>query len=246
MALKLVQVGLSGAAMFGPDRQVLQPSEVLRKKAILVERGSFRPPTVVNIDMLEAARAEVRGRPRGRRARGPGAHRAHDGQPARRRRRRRPAGLPGPRRPARGLRDDRADLRLPRLPPAGRLPRLAHRRPDRDGHGRPEPASTCSTSRTTPTCPAGSWRASAGCSRTTCGCSSIPMLRDGDVVTVDTRRGRRRTAAALRLPVPARQLRGPRQLQARVPADPQPRRAASGSRRTTRPGSRWCPPRSAS
>jgi hypothetical protein len=57
MALKLVQLGLSGAAMFGPDRQVLQPSEVLRKKAILVERGSFRPPTVVNIDMLDAARA---------------------------------------------------------------------------------------------------------------------------------------------------------------------------------------------
>jgi hypothetical protein len=58
LALKLVQVGLSGAAMFGPDRGVLQPSEVLRKKAILVERGSFRPPTVVNIDMLEAARAK--------------------------------------------------------------------------------------------------------------------------------------------------------------------------------------------
>jgi hypothetical protein len=58
MALKLVQLGLSGAAMFGPDGQVLQPSEVLRKKAILVERGSFRPPTVVNIDMLEAARAK--------------------------------------------------------------------------------------------------------------------------------------------------------------------------------------------
>ncbi|HEY4314003.1 MAG TPA: TonB-dependent receptor [Actinomycetes bacterium] len=56
MALKLVQLGLSGAAMFGPDRQVLQPSEVLRKKAILVERGSFRPPTVVNIDMLACAR----------------------------------------------------------------------------------------------------------------------------------------------------------------------------------------------
>ncbi len=55
MALKLVQVGLSGAAMFGPDREVLQPSEVLRKRAILVERGSFRPPTVVNIDMLDSA-----------------------------------------------------------------------------------------------------------------------------------------------------------------------------------------------
>jgi hypothetical protein len=63
MALKLVQLGLSGAAMFAPDRKVLQPSEVLRKKAILVERGSFRPPTVVNIDMLEAARAKFEADP---------------------------------------------------------------------------------------------------------------------------------------------------------------------------------------
>jgi hypothetical protein len=58
-----VQVGLSGAAMCGPDREVLQPSEVLRKKAILVVRGSFRPPTVVNIDMLEAARAKFEADP---------------------------------------------------------------------------------------------------------------------------------------------------------------------------------------
>jgi hypothetical protein len=56
MALKLVQLGLSGVAMFGPDREVLQPSEVLRKKAVLVERGSFRPPTHVNLDMLATAR----------------------------------------------------------------------------------------------------------------------------------------------------------------------------------------------
>jgi len=55
MALKLVQLGLSGVAMFGPDREVLQPSETLRKKAVLIERGSFRPTTVVNIDMLECA-----------------------------------------------------------------------------------------------------------------------------------------------------------------------------------------------
>ncbi len=58
MAVKLVQVGLSGVAMFGPDREVLQPSEVLRKKAVLVERGSFRPPTYVNLDMLETAKAK--------------------------------------------------------------------------------------------------------------------------------------------------------------------------------------------
>src|ERR1700678_818917 len=58
MALKLVQLGLSGVAMFGPAREVLQPSEVLRKKAVLVERGSFRPPTHVNLDMLETPKAK--------------------------------------------------------------------------------------------------------------------------------------------------------------------------------------------
>jgi hypothetical protein len=56
MSLKLVQLGLSGAAMFGPTGEVLQPSEVLRKRPILVERGSFRPVTKVNIDMINCAR----------------------------------------------------------------------------------------------------------------------------------------------------------------------------------------------
>jgi hypothetical protein len=55
MSLKLVQLGLSGAAMFGPTGEVLQPSEVLRKRPILVERGSFRPVTKVNIDMMKSA-----------------------------------------------------------------------------------------------------------------------------------------------------------------------------------------------
>jgi len=55
MSLKLVQLGLSGAAMFGPSGEVLQPSEVLRKRPVLVERGSFRPVTKVNIDMIRSA-----------------------------------------------------------------------------------------------------------------------------------------------------------------------------------------------
>ncbi len=55
MALKLVQLGLSGAAMFGPDRSVLQPSEVFYHKSVLVERGSFRPLTNVNLDMMRCA-----------------------------------------------------------------------------------------------------------------------------------------------------------------------------------------------
>ncbi|MCS6808676.1 MAG: TonB-dependent receptor [Bacteroidota bacterium] len=55
MSLKLVQLGLSEAAMFAADGEVLQPSEVLYKRPVLVERGSFRPVCFVNIDMLEAA-----------------------------------------------------------------------------------------------------------------------------------------------------------------------------------------------
>lgn len=58
MALYLVQFGLTNAVMFGPNGDVLQPSEVFYKKAILVERGSFRPVTHVNIDMLNSATAQ--------------------------------------------------------------------------------------------------------------------------------------------------------------------------------------------
>lgn len=58
MSLRLVQLGLSSAAMFSAEGTVLQPSEVLRKKPILVERGSFRPLTNVNVDMMQAAHAK--------------------------------------------------------------------------------------------------------------------------------------------------------------------------------------------
>jgi len=63
MSLKLVQLGLSGAAMFGPSGEVLQPSEVLRKRPILVERGSFRPVTKVNIDMMKSAHGRFAAEP---------------------------------------------------------------------------------------------------------------------------------------------------------------------------------------
>ena len=57
-SLHLVTSGLTNAVMFGPDGGVLQPSEVLHHKAILVERGSFRPVTHVNVDMLRCACAQ--------------------------------------------------------------------------------------------------------------------------------------------------------------------------------------------
>jgi hypothetical protein len=63
MALKLVQLGLSGAAMFDSSREVLQPAEVLYKKAVMVERGSFRPMTYVNLDMIECALAKFKADP---------------------------------------------------------------------------------------------------------------------------------------------------------------------------------------
>src|SRR5258708_5409951 len=57
MSLYLVEFKLTNAVMFGRQGEVLQPSEVLHKKAILVERGSFRPVTHVNVDMINSATA---------------------------------------------------------------------------------------------------------------------------------------------------------------------------------------------
>lgn len=63
MSLRLVQLGLSNAAMFSAKGEVLQPAEVLYKRPILVERGSFRPVTNVNLDMLRAAHEKFRKEP---------------------------------------------------------------------------------------------------------------------------------------------------------------------------------------
>jgi len=56
MALQLVQQGLTDAAMFTAAGEVVQPSDVLHGKPILVERGSFRPATKLTLDLLERAR----------------------------------------------------------------------------------------------------------------------------------------------------------------------------------------------
>lgn len=63
MALKLVKNGLTRAAMFGPDGTVMQPSEALYKKNVLVLRGRFRPVTHVNVDMLMASRRHFKREP---------------------------------------------------------------------------------------------------------------------------------------------------------------------------------------
>jgi hypothetical protein len=41
ISLRLVERGLTNAAMFTPDGEIVQPAEQLYKKPVLIERGSF-------------------------------------------------------------------------------------------------------------------------------------------------------------------------------------------------------------
>ena len=58
MSLQLVEQGLTEAVMFTVDGEVVQPAEVLYKKPVLVERGSFRPVNNLHVDMIECARRQ--------------------------------------------------------------------------------------------------------------------------------------------------------------------------------------------
>jgi hypothetical protein len=58
MSLHLVDQCLTEVVMFTVDDEVVQPSEVLYKKPVLVERGSFRPVNNLHVDMLECARRQ--------------------------------------------------------------------------------------------------------------------------------------------------------------------------------------------
>lgn len=52
LSLQLVKQGMTDAVIFTPDRVNKQASDILYKKNILAIRGSFRPVTKVNIDMI--------------------------------------------------------------------------------------------------------------------------------------------------------------------------------------------------
>lgn len=58
MTLQLVEQGMSDAALFTADGESVIPSEMLYKKPVLVERGSFRPLTTPMFDMLERAQEQ--------------------------------------------------------------------------------------------------------------------------------------------------------------------------------------------
>ena len=53
LSLYLVKNKMTEAVIFSPEGNSLQPSDILHKKNILAIRGSFRPVTKVNIDMIK-------------------------------------------------------------------------------------------------------------------------------------------------------------------------------------------------
>jgi hypothetical protein len=56
MSLQLVEQQHTNAAVFTPDGDVADPSDVLYRKPVLVERGSYRPVTKLTLDLIERAR----------------------------------------------------------------------------------------------------------------------------------------------------------------------------------------------
>ena len=60
LSLTLVKERMTNAVIFTPDGVNQQPSDILYKKNILTMRGSFRPVTKVNIDMLEKGLASFK------------------------------------------------------------------------------------------------------------------------------------------------------------------------------------------
>lgn len=53
MSLQLVKLGMTEAVIFNSDGNNMLPADMLYKKNIFAVRGSFRPVTLVNIDMFE-------------------------------------------------------------------------------------------------------------------------------------------------------------------------------------------------
>jgi hypothetical protein len=58
MALQLVEQDLTEAAMFTAEGEAVQWSELLYKKPVLIQRGSFRPVTKATLEVLERAQEQ--------------------------------------------------------------------------------------------------------------------------------------------------------------------------------------------
>lgn len=61
LAIGLMEHGMTNAVLFDPSGEVVQPSDLLYKKNVIVQRGSFRPFTNLHQDMLIKGRDQFCG-----------------------------------------------------------------------------------------------------------------------------------------------------------------------------------------
>ena len=63
LTLELVRQKMTEVAMFDKRGKPIHPSEFLYKKNVLIVRGSYRPATLVNLDMLQTASQQFKAEP---------------------------------------------------------------------------------------------------------------------------------------------------------------------------------------
>ncbi|KHD88429.1 MAG: hypothetical protein OM95_09920 [Bdellovibrio sp. ArHS] len=60
MNLELVRRGLAEAILFSPKNEILNISDAIYGKALLIQRGTFRPVTVTHLDVLQKGLAQIK------------------------------------------------------------------------------------------------------------------------------------------------------------------------------------------
>lgn len=60
MNLELVRRGLAEAILFSPNNEILNISDAIYGKALLIQRGTFRPVTVTHLDVLQKGLAQIK------------------------------------------------------------------------------------------------------------------------------------------------------------------------------------------
>lgn len=60
MNLALVRRGLAEAILFSPKNEILNISDAIYGKALLIQRGTFRPVTVTHLDVLKKGLAQIK------------------------------------------------------------------------------------------------------------------------------------------------------------------------------------------
>lgn len=61
MNLELVRRGLAEAILFSPKNEILNVADAVYGKALLIQRGTFRPVTVTHMDVLQKGLAQMKG-----------------------------------------------------------------------------------------------------------------------------------------------------------------------------------------